>query len=65
MPSHRRLAALLHLATELRRDRPDRYEPLLDHLAAHGFDRDLLNQAMEAHGLSPEKQSLINDRLRP
>lgn len=53
----------LRLATELLRDRSDRYEPLLDHMATHGFDADLLDRAMTAHGLSAERQRLINDRL--
>ncbi|MFG3437643.1 hypothetical protein ACGF0J_10410 [Nonomuraea sp. NPDC047897] len=53
----------LRLATELLRDRPDRYEPLLDHLAARGFDADLLRRAMTARGLSTERQRLVNNRL--
>ncbi|MBT2235799.1 hypothetical protein [Nonomuraea sp. NEAU-A123] len=53
----------LRLATELLRDRPDRYEPLLDHMAMQGFDADLLDRAMAARGLSVERQHLVNDRL--
>ncbi|MBN6057273.1 hypothetical protein JYK22_35445, partial [Nonomuraea sp. RK-328] len=53
----------LRLATELLRDRPDRYEPLLDHMAAQGFDPDLLDRAMTARGLSPERRRFVNDRL--
>jgi hypothetical protein len=53
----------LRLATELLRDRPDRYDPLLGHLAAQGFDPDLLNRAMTARGLSVEKRRMVNDRL--
>ncbi|WP_157248408.1 hypothetical protein [Nonomuraea typhae] len=53
----------LRLATELRRDRPDRYEPLLDHMAARGFDAGLLQRAMTAHGLPPERRRWVNDRL--
>ncbi|PZG21224.1 hypothetical protein C1J01_07135 [Nonomuraea aridisoli] len=53
----------LRLATELLRDRPDRYEPLLDHMAAHGFDADLLRRAMTARGLSMERQRLVYERL--
>ncbi|MFC7720261.1 hypothetical protein [Nonomuraea recticatena] len=55
----------LRLATELLRDRPDRYEPLLDHMAAQGFDADLLDRAMAARGLSAERQRLVHDRLNP
>ncbi|MGP3931337.1 hypothetical protein [Nonomuraea sp. KM88] len=53
----------LRLATELLRDRPDRYEPLLDHLAAHSFDAELLRRAMDAHDLPPERRHLVNARL--
>ncbi|MFD2356956.1 hypothetical protein ACFSTC_58490 [Nonomuraea ferruginea] len=41
----------LRLITELLRDRPDRYEPLLDHMGTHGFDPDLLQRAMTARRL--------------
>ncbi|TXK35626.1 hypothetical protein FR742_41255 [Nonomuraea sp. C10] len=50
----------LRLATELLRDRPDRYEPLI---ARRGFDPDLLERAMTARGLSPERRRLVSDRL--
>ncbi len=53
----------LRLATELPRDRPDRHEPLIDHLARRGFDPDLLERAMTARGLSPERRRLVSDRL--
>ncbi|MFI6504943.1 hypothetical protein [Nonomuraea typhae] len=53
----------LRLATELLRDRPDRYEPLLDHMAARGFDAGLLQRAMTAQGLPPERRHWVNDRL--
>ncbi|MEQ4714857.1 hypothetical protein [Nonomuraea sp. B19D2] len=55
----------LRLATELLRDRSDRYEPLLDHMAAHGFDPDLLDRAMAARGLSVERRRWVDDRLTP
>ncbi|MEV4163770.1 hypothetical protein [Nonomuraea dietziae] len=55
----------LRLATELLRDRPDRYEPLLGHMATQGFDADLLDRAMAARGLSAERQRLVHDRLTP
>ncbi|GAA3429727.1 hypothetical protein GCM10018953_69110 [Streptosporangium nondiastaticum] len=53
----------LRLATELLRDRPDRYEPLLDHMGAHGFDPGLLRTAMDAHRLPVERRRLVRDRL--
>jgi hypothetical protein len=36
----------LRLTTEFLRDRPDRYRPLLTHLAANGCDRELLEQSL-------------------
>ncbi|MFI7452193.1 hypothetical protein ACIBQX_32180 [Nonomuraea sp. NPDC049714] len=53
----------LRLATELLRDRSDRYEPLLDHMAAQGCDADLLHRAMTARGLSAERRRMVHDRL--
>lgn len=53
----------LRLATELLRNRPDRFEPLLDHMSAHGFDSALLQTAMDARHLPAERQQMIHDRL--
>ncbi|MFI6736188.1 hypothetical protein ACIBI9_24970 [Nonomuraea sp. NPDC050451] len=53
----------LRLATELVRDRADRYEPLLDHMSAHGCDFDLLHRAMRDQGVSAERRRLVRDRL--
>jgi hypothetical protein len=53
----------LRLVTELRRDRPDRYEPLLDHMSVHKFDAELLQRAMNARCISAERQRLVQDRL--
>jgi hypothetical protein len=53
----------LRLASELVRDRADRYEPLLEHLRAQGCDLDLLDRAMTAQGLSVERRRLVQDRL--
>ncbi|SEH00475.1 hypothetical protein SAMN05444920_116210 [Nonomuraea solani] len=55
----------LRLATELLRDRPDRYEPLLDLMAAQGYEPDLLKRAMATHDLPMERRRLVNDRLNP
>ncbi|MFE9446616.1 hypothetical protein ACFYO2_48950 [Streptomyces sp. NPDC006602] len=43
----------LRLTTEFLRDRPDRYQPLLAHLGAHGADLELLQQCMTV-GRVPE-----------
>ncbi|GAA2776393.1 hypothetical protein GCM10020219_054030 [Nonomuraea dietziae] len=53
----------LRLVSELVRDRPDRYEPLLAYLDAHGFDSDLLQRAMQARHLPAKRQRLVQDRL--
>ncbi|HEX4815420.1 MAG TPA: hypothetical protein VFV66_21970 [Nonomuraea sp.] len=53
----------LRLATELLRDRPDRYRPLLDHMRTHGFDGDLLRRAMTACGIPVDRRRLVLDRL--
>ncbi|MGW0482826.1 hypothetical protein [Nonomuraea sp. NPDC003214] len=53
----------LRLATELVRDRADRYEPLLRHLSAHGCDVDLLDRAMRDQGLSAERRRFAWDRF--
>ncbi|MGV9309549.1 hypothetical protein ACWDLG_39810 [Nonomuraea sp. NPDC003727] len=53
----------LRLATELLRDRADRYEPLLDHMSAQGCDFDLLHRAMRDQSLSAERWRLVWDRL--
>ncbi|MGP3961945.1 hypothetical protein ACTWPT_38760 [Nonomuraea sp. 3N208] len=53
----------LRLATELLRDRADRYEPLLDHMSAHGCDPDLLHRALRDQGVPADRQRLAWDRL--
>lgn len=40
------VALELRLVTELVRDRPDRYRPILAHLAEHGADLELLRRSM-------------------
>jgi integrase len=55
----------LRLASELLRDRPDRYEPLIHHMATHGFDKALLQRAMNACAIPAHRQKLIEDSLNP
>ncbi|TDD06132.1 hypothetical protein E1292_15755 [Nonomuraea deserti] len=55
----------LRLITELRRDRPDRYEPLLGYMGTHGFDSDLLQRAMTARRLPAERRQLVQELLAP
>ncbi|NUP01882.1 MAG: hypothetical protein HOW59_28565 [Nonomuraea sp.] len=53
----------LRLATELLRDRADRYDPLLAHLGRHGFDAELLRRAMDACRVPPPRRRLVQDLL--
>ncbi|WP_203719053.1 hypothetical protein [Asanoa siamensis] len=54
----------LRLVTELVRDRPDRYEPLLAHLRRHGADLALVRRAMRERGVDPPLRQRVDDRLR-
>ncbi|MEV0347184.1 hypothetical protein AB0H88_15580 [Nonomuraea sp. NPDC050680] len=53
----------LRLVTELRRDRADRYDPLLDHMSTHGFDAALLQRSMNARHIPAHRQRLVQSRL--
>lgn len=53
----------LRLVTELVRNRPDRYRPLLAHLRRHGADAALLEAAMIAREVDPELRCLVTDSL--
>ncbi|MFI6293555.1 hypothetical protein ACIBEJ_18335 [Nonomuraea sp. NPDC050790] len=53
----------LRLASELLRDRPDRYGPILDHLSTYGFDADLLRRALAAHDIPARHRRLVRERL--
>ena len=48
------VALELRLATELYRQRPDRYVPLIEYLREQGCDRGLLRRAMQAGRLSED-----------
>jgi hypothetical protein len=54
----------LRLASELVRDRPDRYVPLIEHMRSHGADLQLVQKAMRARGLDPARQTRILDQLQ-
>jgi hypothetical protein len=54
----------LRLASELVRGRPDRYEPLIEHLRVHGVDLPLAHRAMTDRGVNALLQQQILDRLR-
>lgn len=49
----------LRFVTELLRNRTDRSTPLMMWMQAHGFDIDLLRQAMAARSLPPQQQEHV------
>ena len=53
----------LRLITELYRDRPERYGPLIRHLRAHGCDLDLVRRGLAHIRLSPAMQENVLDQL--
>lgn len=54
----------LRLATELVRDRPSRYVPLIEHMRTHGADIPLLHRALSARGLDPARQRRVLAQLQ-
>jgi hypothetical protein len=55
----------LRLATELQRNRPDRYEPIITWMSQNGSNTDLLVCAIDAHGLPPEQQHHVLAQIAP
>lgn len=53
----------LRLVTELIRDRPDRYRPLLAHLAGQGADLELLQQSLAVREAPEHLVSLVREHL--
>jgi hypothetical protein len=53
----------LRLVTELVRNRPDRYTPLIEHLRLNGADLQLVQQAMRERRLDPGRQARVLDQL--
>jgi hypothetical protein len=54
----------LRLTTELARDRPDRFKPLIQHMRAHGCDIELVRRGMEARTLPQALQEHVLDQLQ-
>jgi hypothetical protein len=50
------VALELRLVSELLRDRPDRYTPLIEYMRAHGCDIELVHRGMAARGFSQHIQ---------
>jgi hypothetical protein len=57
------VALELRLVSELIRNRPDRYTPLIDHLRANGADLELVRRSMKDRNLNPARQREILGRL--
>lgn len=55
------VALELRLATELLRDRPDRWRPLIDHMRHHGGDQSLALRAMQDRNVDPLTQQKALD----
>jgi len=58
------VALELRLTTELHRNRPDRYIPLIRHMQTHGCDLALVRRGMEAGGLPQALQKDILSQLK-
>lgn len=53
----------LRLASELVRNRPDRYEPLIDHMLRHGADVELALRAARDRDVDPPLREYVANRL--
>ena len=54
----------LRLVSELVRDRPDRYEPLIKHLRLHGADVELVLRSMRDRAVDPILQKHVSSQLQ-
>ncbi|MGB6453118.1 MAG: hypothetical protein WBH47_01390 [Streptosporangiaceae bacterium] len=54
----------LRLASELVRDRRDRYVPLIEHMRSHGANLQLVQKALHARGLDPARQTRVLAQLQ-
>jgi hypothetical protein len=54
----------LRLVSELVRDRPDRYVPLIEHMRSHGTDLQLVQKAMNDRGVDPAQQQKVLGQLQ-
>ncbi len=59
------VALELRLVTELARDRPDRYLPLVQHLRVQGCDTELVCLGLEAYGLATALRESVLHQLAP
>ena len=54
----------LRLVSELVRNRPDRYRPLIGHIRQRGGDLDLVHRSMQDLGVDPTLQQRVIDQLQ-
>jgi hypothetical protein len=59
------VALELRLLTELSRNRPDRYQPLIQFMQTHGCDLAFIRRGLAAAGLPPALQDDILNQLNP
>lgn len=57
------VALELRLVSELVRDRPDRYGPIIEHLRTHGADLDLVRRAMVDRDVDPRLQQRVLEEI--
>ena len=58
------VALELRLVSELSRNRPDRYTPLIQHMQVNGCDIELVRRGMEARSLSQALQENVLGQLK-
>ena len=58
------VALKLRLVSELIRDRPERYTPLIEYMRSHGTDRQLVQKSMSERGVDLMLQQQIIDQLQ-
>jgi hypothetical protein len=58
------VALELRLVSELIRNRPDRYTPLIEHMRSNGADIELVRQSMREREVDPARQRQILNRLQ-
>jgi hypothetical protein len=58
------VALELRLVSELIRNRPDRYKPLIQHMQVNGCDVELVGRGMVARGLPQDLQEKVFNQLK-
>ena len=58
------VALELRLVSELIRNRPERWTPLIEHLRSHGADLELVRRSMSERGVDPTLRQQVLDQLQ-